>query len=300
MDKHNKKICAGIVLYNPEISLLEKNITSLLPQVDSIFLFDNASDNEEEIGQLLNRYPNIFYIRNKTNEGIAYALNRVLDLAEEHEFEWCLMMDQDSICSDNLITEYSKYIDDEKAALICPFVLNNGKYTLEQYRDLKLTESTIITKPIDCITSASLNNVLIIKKLGKYNEDLFIDCVDNELNCRVLQNEYKIIRANRAYLIQSMGTAKNIGFISYLYRLTHFDLFRRMQTASVYSDIRLYYQSRNSRYVRKKYKNAGFRFSFIYMFLLFGYFTLFYPADRSRIKMWKSIIKGFHDYKKIM
>ena len=39
--KKNHSICAGIILYNPEIELLEKNIIALESQIGKIFLFDN-------------------------------------------------------------------------------------------------------------------------------------------------------------------------------------------------------------------------------------------------------------------
>ena len=46
-DQYVKKICAGIVLYNPEIDLLKKNIEAIADQVDCIYLFDNGSKNHE-------------------------------------------------------------------------------------------------------------------------------------------------------------------------------------------------------------------------------------------------------------
>lgn len=292
-------ICVGIVLYNPDIATLEMNINALIHQVDHFFLFDNASENEDDIKLLLSKYSGIDYYRNDVNAGIAYALNRLFDNAEEKCYEWCLTMDQDSLCCENMISEFLKYIDDENIAMICPFILNNGKYTLEQYQALNLPEFKLLTKPIECITSATLNRVSVIKQLGGFNEKMFIDYVDTELNCRVLQAGYKIIRANNVYMIQSMGKAKKLKLIVYLYQLTKIDLFRRMQIASVYNDKRLYYQSRNSRYVRRKYKNSGFKLSFIYMFFLFIYCSFTYPVERSRIKMWKSIIMGYFYGKKL-
>ena len=46
----NHNICAGIVLYNPEISLLKENIDSIFNQsIDCIYIFDNASENYDDI-----------------------------------------------------------------------------------------------------------------------------------------------------------------------------------------------------------------------------------------------------------
>lgn len=42
--KDSAKICAGIVLYNPELELLQKNVDALLEQsINQIFLYDNNS-----------------------------------------------------------------------------------------------------------------------------------------------------------------------------------------------------------------------------------------------------------------
>ena len=48
-----KKTCCGIVLYNPEIEKLRKNINALSHQVDKIICIDNYSTNQKEILTLL-------------------------------------------------------------------------------------------------------------------------------------------------------------------------------------------------------------------------------------------------------
>lgn len=291
------KVCAGIVLYNPEIALLKKNIGSLSPQVEKVLLYNNGSENFREIKTEFSMCDGVEIIDGKENKGIAFALNQILCWAEKNGFSWVLTMDQDSVCADNMIAEYSKYINSAGVALICPYVLNNGKTTLSELKAMELPEVTEIDDPVKCITSACLTNVKVSKKLGAFNEKLFIDCVDIDLNCRVLEAGYKILRVNTTYLIQQMGKGKSIPLFEKLEKITHIDLFRRAKTVAVYSDMRLYYHSRNSRYIRKKYKIHGKQTTACFILLYYIYFSLFYPSDRSRIKMWKAMIKGFSDYK---
>lgn len=296
------KICdspvmAGIVLYNPDIKLLERDIDSVYNQVDKIFLYDNASENHDEIYKMLKKYPKAVYKRGEKNEGIAKGLNEILSFADKNGYEWYLTLDQDSVCAANLMKEYRKFMLLPKVALICPVILNNGKLTVKQARKMYKTDYDYLSDPVYCITSACLNNTKAVKKVGGYTEKLFIDYVDTELNCRIFLHHYKIVRANKTYLFQKMGKAKRVWLFTWLYNITHLNIFRMMQTASVYSDLRLYYISRNSRILRRTYKNPGKRVTFIYIFSLFCYFTLTYPKDRSRISMWKSIIKGFLDGK---
>lgn len=294
----NQKICAGIVLYNPEIELLTKNIIRLLEQsLDKVYLFDNNSENSEELKKIFGKNEKIEYFGIDENKGIAYALNQLIDFADNDGYDWCLTMDQDSVCAPNMITEYTKYLDYPKVGLICPFVLNNGKLSLGEFKNLHLDDITEIKDPIDCITSACLNNVKVVREIGGYTEKLFIDFVDTDINCKVLENNYKIIRVNTTYLVQQMGNAHKVPFFEFLQKVTKKDVFRRMKVANVYTDQRLYYSARNSRYVRNTYKDHGKRTGVAFMFAYYCYFTLVYPMSRSRIKMWSSIIKGYRDYK---
>lgn len=291
----NLKIGVGIVLYNPDINLLEKNINALYKQADKILLFDNGSKNYELIKKLSSKYNNMLLKGVKQNQGIAFALNRIVDWAQAENYKWVLSMDQDSICSPNLLKEYSYYLNNKDIALICPFVLNNGKVAFEEYKKLNLPPTTLITDPVKCITSACLMNVKLVREVGSFNEKLFIDCVDIDLNCRVLEAGKKILQVNSAYMIQQMGKGKKIKLFEYLQHLTGIDLFRRSKVIAVYSNKRLYYYSRNSRYIRKKYKNHGKQMSWWFISLYFTYFTIFYPLNRNRVKMWKAMFKGFKD-----
>ncbi|MDO5883753.1 glycosyltransferase [Ligilactobacillus animalis] len=299
--KDSAKICAGIVLYNPELELLQKNVNALLGQpMEQIYLYDNNSQNAAEIAEIFKNWDNVEYIRNNENAGIAHALNQLIDYAYKDGYDWCLTMDQDSVCAPNMITEYIKYLDYPKVGLICPFVLNNGKLSLGEFKNLHLDDITEIKDPIDCITSACLNNVKVVREIGGYTEKLFIDFVDTDINCKVLENNYKIIRVNTTYLVQQMGNAHKVPFFEFLQKVTKKDVFRRMKVANVYTDQRLYYSARNSRYVRNTYKDHGKRTGVAFMFAYYCYFTLVYPMSRSRIKMWSSIIRGHRDYKKII
>ena len=70
------KIAAGIVLYNPDIDRLKKNLEAIAPQVEKVFLVDNHSDHIENIKKLLEQFPVCELIENEKNAGIATALNQ--------------------------------------------------------------------------------------------------------------------------------------------------------------------------------------------------------------------------------
>ena len=125
------KICAGIVLYNPDIDRLIENIDSINMQVKEIVLVDNASKNTQEIqDMILSKYPEIVYIRNKINEGIAKALNQILNYSEKNGYEAFLTLDQDSICNSELVEKYLR--------INCPQIGQISCRIIDRLRDLMM------------------------------------------------------------------------------------------------------------------------------------------------------------------
>lgn len=296
-----EKVCCGIVLYNPEIELLEKNIDVLYPQVNSIVLINNNSNNIGDVYKLIRKYNSkIEVINNDKNYGIAKALNQILAYAEIHGYEWYLTMDQDSVVSSNLIDAYFKYCEDVNVGIISPFILNNNKVSLDEYRKMGLNSKENLTDPIDCITSGALNRVKAARSINGYTDEFFIDCVDVDFNIRMLDAKKEIIRVNDAYLIQEMGKGKPIVLFNLLYKITNIYIFKRLSVSPVYSDFRLYHIFRNSKYLFDKYgEKAGHRMSDKWMFGQAIYYCITYPISRSRIKMIRTIRKGRQDSKKL-
>lgn len=291
--------CVGIVLYNPKTDKLKRNIDSLYKQADRVILIDNASGNIWEVEKVISSYPNIVLIKNGKNMGIAYALNQILDYADKNGYKWYISMDQDSCCADNLLEEYARNMPEGvKVAILSPYILNNRKITLEEYRNLNMPNIEEITQPIDCITSGALNNVALAKRISGYDSQLFIDCVDVDFNIRLMLMHYKIYRINTTYMFQEMGDAKEVKPIQLLYKLTHKNVFKRLRYTPVYSDFRLYYISRNSRFIYYKYgKLAGKRMTPRWMRGQYMYYIITYPIEHNRLSMLKAICRGKRDVK---
>ena len=91
-------VLAGIVLYNPDEDRLVENIQAVVGQVDETILIDNNSSNIEKIKKRVNELNyNINIIENSKNNGIAFALNQILEYAIDNNYEWFLTLDQDSV-----------------------------------------------------------------------------------------------------------------------------------------------------------------------------------------------------------
>ena len=122
MCNKNKVFAAGIVSYNPDIKRFKENIDSILSQVDKLIIIENGSKDSEEIIKIIKSYDEnrIKLVVNSKNMGIAKALNQIMVCAEKANYEWVITLDQDSVCPENLVKEYSKYIEEDNVAIICP------------------------------------------------------------------------------------------------------------------------------------------------------------------------------------
>lgn len=270
-------IAAGIVLFNPDIYRLIKNITAILPQIKVLYIIDNNSDNILKVEKYLIREKNIILIKNPKNYGIAKALNQMCDLAISEGFEWIITLDQDTICPNDLIRKYLPYMSDHDNIIICP-------QFLIQEQKLKLIDPTKIpAESIElCITSASLTRLTTWKILDGFNEWLFIDGVDYDYCLRARRMGWKIIRVNDAIIDHRVGSPNNIylplGIVVKTYN---------------HSSFRNYYIVRNNIYLLRLYWKELHGFYWLLKFVYFELIKLIF--EKSRGKTLSSLLKGIQD-----
>lgn len=270
------QICAGIVLFNPEIERLKLNIKSALMQFNRIFLVDNGSENIEIISTLYGKNSAIKLVKNMYNMGIAKALNQILDLATEENFSWCVTLDQDSIMQVKYVENLQNDILISNVGLICPDVidinLNNA-----------VTKNGIVEvfNPSLVITSGSCINVKIAKIVGMFDEKLFIDYVDIDFNERILKSGFKIIRDYNISLYHEIGKSEYKYLLGKKILVDHHNAIRR------------YYITRNRLYYKKRYFGKKEYIIELLKIPMTMIKVLFYESDKKE-KM-KAIIKGVRD-----
>lgn len=250
------KILAGIVTFNPNISVLKENIKAVLSQVDAVVLVDNHSGNYSDIDSLKTCF-NFLIIKNDENEGIAHALNQLCQYAENADYDWVLTLDQDSIVPNGLISEYKKYVGLKDVGMICCRFSDRNIDALptdEHFADFDFV-------PV-AITSGSMMEITKWRKVGGFSEELFIDCVDNDICYSLCENGYNIIRVNRVVMSHTIGKSKSV-------------LFKGNQII-VYGEsaIRCYYIFRNNILVAKKH------WKFIRRFYRFGIISFIHSIIR--------------------
>ncbi|MBO6116623.1 MAG: glycosyltransferase family 2 protein [Ruminococcus sp.] len=263
------KTLAGIVLYNPDIQRLKENISAIRNQVDQIVFVDNGSTAPEQYQVLLNNTDII--IRSNKNEGIAAALNKVLQYAKDHHFDWFITLDQDSVCKEGLIAKYYKYIELPAVGILTCNIIDRNFNTVNRidkdYYEIK-----------NCITSASFCNTAAFAAIGGFDEWLFIDAVDFDVCSNLRANHYKIYHINFDGLLHEVGHGKKVWMFGEKIAYNH-------------SPFRNYYIARNNLYLIHKYPDDFPLKRYITHEIIRELIILFYENKKIKkiSKRWKGI-----------
>lgn len=273
----NRKIYGVVVLYNPNISEVINNINSYIEELDKLYMIDNSEkENYIKLESYMKNKRNIEYIWLEENKGIAKALNLGKNKAINEDVNYFLTMDQDSSFKNNFSKMIEWIIKNEnlikEVAIISPTHSTKEKETQKKN---EVEEKEII------MTSGNVLNLELIKKIGDFNEDFFIDEVDHEFCYRIREKGYKILCLNNIQLNHKLGDLKNYYFFS----ITNHNYIRR------------YYITRNRLYMTKKFPKVKRKYLFN---IFFDFFKIIFFEDDKKRKIKYSIlgIKDFYKNKK--
>lgn len=275
----NPKIAGVVVLYNPDSSTIE-NIHSYLNDLTTLYVIDN-SEQMHSISEILMKEPKIVYISNKSNLGIAKALNQAASLALELEHDWLLTMDQDSKASLSMISKMVMCQQNhsfEKIGLLAPYHANRFFPTSETTSECS---EVLVT-----MTSGNLLNLRAFKIVGPFLESLFIDHVDTEYCLRLLDHGYKIIQINQAILDHKVGELK-------LHRIGLKTFF-----STNHSPVRKYYVYRNGSLILNLYQTKFPEYckKLRSRYWIDAFIVLFY--EKEKWAKFKMMVQGYLDYKR--
>lgn len=232
-------VVAGIVTYNPDIEILRKCIKSTWNQVEKIFIIDNASDNQFIISTLTQEYHNVELIINEENLGIAKALNQIVRAAIKENYDWVLLLDQDTVLSDKYIQNMMGYQHLTEIAIITPKITDRDN--LLGYDESYESEEYVSR----CITSGSVNRVSSWKLVNGFDENMFIDGVDHDYCFRIINSGYKILKTNKVEIEHKIGNSQEFNFFGAKIRYLN------------HNPIRKYYILKNIFYFDKKNRSIG-------------------------------------------
>ncbi len=272
MNNSDVKIAAGIVLFNPEVKRLHENVDAIYTQVEEIVFIENGSSDTDYLNDFLGE--RITLIKNKKNEGIAFALNQICQYCEENHFDYVLTLDQDSVVSPDIIKNYKKFIGDD-VGILCPKVIDRNFKRIDEKEEFEIKE-------IDwCITSASFTNVAAWSKVGGFDSSMFIDWVDWDFCIALKNNGYKILQTTNARILHELGENSRIK------RVGGREIFLLNRTP-----FRYYYVIRNQIYIGRKWPqiSLGGR---ILESLRTIYYVIVYESHK--YSNWCAMMRGFFD-----
>jgi len=227
--KHFGRICAIVVTYNIG-SKYRENFNSILFQVDGVFIIDNGSDQKTVplLKKLQEENPErVTIIFNEKNLGLAKSQNIGLSHALEEGFDWVLLLDHDSWAHPDMIHNMGQaltnYPEWERVGLIAPYlkeinVDRQPRYIVPRYKiplERKYFGATRVMDDVLCvIASGSLIRMDVIRKLGKFREDFFIDYIDSEFCMELTVSGWIILAVRDAILKHALGNKHLHNFLS--------------------------------------------------------------------------------------
>ena len=288
MNEIHKGTCAIIVTYEPDKTRLNALIDSLLSQVESVVIVDNASKNKEinEFTKVHNSRISIIAL--EENCGVATAQNRGIRWATQQGFYYVLLMDQDSLPESCMVKHLiagmkQKTEEGYKVAAVGP-----------KYTDIKGRHASPFVKlkgwelcRIEClenelvavdiiISSGSLISIDALVSVGDMTDQLFIDYVDTEWCLRANYKGYALFGVGAAHMQHDLG-----------------DEFTRLfgRTIPVHSSVRNYYIIRNGLWLlRQSWVSPAWRImDSIRLFKIYIVCSLF---AGNRFTNWKMMNKG--------
>lgn len=236
------KVIAIIVLYNPEKEKIIENLRRVLNQVDKVCLIDNSLVSNDYIKEEL---PESVYYPQYHNFGIAAAQNIGLKYATEHQYDFVLFSDPDSVIPDNavksLMNTYRKLTDDGfYVGAVGSTAYSESTNLPYQIKDcfIKKLDNQRVTEVSYTMNSISFIPLELFRRVGLMDESLFIDGVDDEwcwratsvTGCRFFLDDNIIIKHN---LGRSGGKIGN-------------------RMISIASPNRLYYEYRNFIWLKRR------------------------------------------------
>lgn len=202
-------VCAIVVAYYPD-DKFDERVQSLFPQVATVVVVDNTprEDSEPSCKSMLQDAAQIHFIRNRSNVGIAAALNQGLDHALKEGFPWILTLDQDTQCFPDMVDTLLKVSRSSKPT---PMVIGGNYFDPRNGRaKIPIGRSEDFLEQKTVITSGSLIDAGLAAAIGGFRTDYFIDQVDHEFCLRSRAHGHKVVISRKLVMTHSVGQAGGV------------------------------------------------------------------------------------------
>ncbi|MDD3354510.1 glycosyltransferase family 2 protein [Zoogloea sp.] len=294
--RHNSSqmndVCAVVVTYHPDLSILGRLIGATKSQVGQIVLVDNGSK-PEIVAQLkrLSIEEGLQLCLFDSNRGLGAAHNQGIQIAISQGFEYVLLLDQDSEPASDMVQHlhlaHQRLSVNTHVAAVGPCFIDpvSGhrsrfvRFGRIRFQPIACSEDDDIIRADFLISSGSLISIAALESIGHMDESLFIDHVDTEWCLRAAKKGWPVYGVCKAEMFHRLGDEG-----------IHIPLMRSRRIA-VHSPLRHYYIYRNSvRLILTRGVSWQWRVNDIYR--LTGILLVFLVFAPLRLKRLKNIVHG--------
>lgn len=269
------RIAAVVVLYNPGDDVSD-NISSYLDQVEVVYAVDNTVSPSPSFAERITAIPRVRYLSNRTNLGVATALNMAAANALADGYHFLLTMDQDSKAAPEMVGNLLRIMagDPARTGIVSPFHITTASKSppaAPEYQEVMTP-----------MTSGCLLNLDVYQVVGPFRDDLFIDFVDNEYCLRLRKRGFRVLRVNRALLHHTVGDTRMYGPL----------------VATNHPPLRRYYKTRNRFLVNTLYRDdfpGHCLFDRVRLVKEIGSIILFEREKGAKLRM---MWRGYMDYRR--
>ncbi len=271
-------IAAGIVLYFPEESDIQ-NIVSLSDKVGAIYLVDNSfSKLPNAVMDMLMgiSFCSIQYFHFPENIGLCSGMNFIMKKALSDSYSWCLLINQDSVCGNNIVEIFIEDLfsaADERIAIIGP------QYDYDRHKH-KLISTSGVKDVTWLMMSGNMINLILNDILGGFKENLFVDGLDVDYCLRARKEGFRVIQSNTAILLHKPATTKYISIFG-----------QKLFGYGWAEPLRYYYQFRNGFWIFQTYRHWGTLFFMFYKLL-----KIIFLFDRKKVYL-QAVKDAYMDFR---
>jgi len=240
-------ITVGIVTFKSEKVIFQ--CLKSIKKIKKIIIFDNSNDIKLK-NKVAKIYPKIKFILSKINLGYGKANNKIINFSKS---KYLFILTPDTILKKNCESELLKSINSKKSnfSIIAPIAKENNFGFFDKNRNINGKGFF----EVDYVKGfAMVINKKKIKKIGLFDENIFLYLEEVDLCKRLLSNNQKIYANNYAKIIHLGAKSSNLGF--------------------EYEKCRSWHWMWSKFYYNKKYK--GYIFSFVITFPTFTFSFLKY------------------------
>lgn len=212
-----------------------------------MILSDNTPGKDN--GSFFEEIENAVYICNGRNLGLSRGINRGVRTKAAKESDYLFFFDQDSVIPDGhietMIADWEKLEKDHRIALLGPHY--HDEITGADDSELIVADKDKIIDGVyypvhQMITSSMLTKYDLLKQIGFWNNDIFLDFADFDLCWRFVHAGYELFITRNAELSHRLGDG---------YVMAHMPFSKNEFPMGYGSAFRKYYQTRALMKLRK-------------------------------------------------